>query len=315
MPEIACVNGAFVPLAEAVVSVEDRGFQFGDGVYEVIATYGGVLYAMEAHLLRLERSLSELRIDCPIRGSNPDGPGINLEKLIVEGMSRSAFDNTHIYVQITRGAAARYHGFPRPAPRPTVVLVFKELVRPPAEKRAKGVSVITTADLRWGRCDIKSIALLANILAKEEAYTAGAFEALLVDGEGYVTEGSSTSSFCVRGGTLYTTPTGPEILPSVTRAVLLQVAARLGMAVVETKVSREEYLAADEVFLAGTTTEVMPVVEIDGQAVGGGVPGPVTARLYEAFSDTVRRATGSGGSDSFNLHDVHHGLEGSLFAF
>jgi len=287
MPEIAYVNGEFMPVAEAVVSVEDRGFQFADGVYEVIATYGGAPYAMEGHLLRLERSLRELRIDCRIRGTGADGVGLDVAQVVGEGMERAGFEDTLIYMQITRGHAPRHHEFPRPVPRPTVVMTFKELIRPPAAHHETGVKAITTPDIRWGRCDIKSVALLPNILAKEEAYAAGAFEALLVDGEGNITEGSSTSAFCVRDGVVYTSPAGPEILPSITRGVILEVAAKLGVKVVETRVSRDEYLAADEVFLAGTTTEAMPIVEVDGHTIGTGEPGPVTARLRQAFLETV----------------------------
>lgn len=282
MPEVAFVNGAFMPLSEAVVSVEDRGFQFADGVYEVIATYSGVPYAMEGHLLRLERSLRELQIDCGIRG-----PEVDVEQLVAEGMERAGFDDNLIYIQITRGTASRHHEFPQPLPPPTVVMTFKELVRPPDDFYRTGVRAITTRDLRWKRCDIKSVALLPNILAKEEAHGAGAFEALLVDEGGNITEGSSTSAFCVRDGTVYTSPAGPEILPSITRGVLLDLAAEMGIDVVQTHVSRDEYLAADEVFLAGTTTEAMPVVEVDGHTIGSGVPGPVAGRLREAFLATV----------------------------
>lgn len=292
MPDIAWVNGAFMPLAEAVVPVEDRGFQFADGVYEAIATYSGVPYAMEAHLRRLERSLAELRIDCPIRGASPDGHGVDVEALVEDGMARARYDETLIYIQITRGTAPRRHSFPRPQAVPTVVLTFKELMRPRAALYEEGVQVITTRDLRWGRCDIKSVALLPNILAKEEACAAGAFEALLVDGDGNVTEGSSTSAFCVDDGIIYTSPAGPEILSSITRSVILDVARRLGIEVVESRVSRGAYLAADEVMLAGTTTEVMPVVSIDQHPVGDGRPGPVTERLRRGFREAVTSPTG-----------------------
>ncbi|MFH1571858.1 MAG: D-amino acid aminotransferase [Gemmatimonadota bacterium] len=282
MPEIAYVNGSFMPLADAVVSVEDRGFQFADGVYEVIATYGGAPYAMEAHLMRLERSLRELQIDLDVRGGD-----IDLAALVGEGMARAGFAETLVYIQVTRGTAPRHHEFPVPRARPTVVMTLKALRRPPAESYRQGVRVITAPDLRWKRCDIKSVALLPNILAKEEAHRAGAFEALLLDGDGCVTEGSSTSAFCVRGGGVYTAPASPAILPSITRGVLIDLARQIGVPVTETAVTRQEYLDADEVFLAGTTTEAMPVVEIDGHRIGDGQPGPVTRRLREAFLKTL----------------------------
>lgn len=287
MPEIAWVNGTFMPLSQAVVSVEDRGFLFADGAYEVIATYGGEPYAMESHLQRLERSLRELQIDCRIRG-----PEFDLQRMVAEGMERAGFDDTLIYIQITRGAAPRSHAFPQPSPSPTVVMTCKQLRRQPPEVYRTGVAAITVPDQRWGRCDIKSVALLPNILAKEAAHRAGAFEALLVDGDGNITEGSSTSAFCVREGTVYTTPAGPEILSSITRGVLLELAYGLGLDVVEARLCRDTYLRADEVFLAGTVTEVMSVVEIDGQPIGGGIPGPVATRLHEAYLASVGATKG-----------------------
>lgn len=282
MPEIAYVDGKFMPLAEAVVSVEDRGFQFADGVYEVLATYGGKPFAQEPHLLRLEHSLKALRIELDIRA-------YDLERIVREGIARSGFAETLVYLQITRGTAPRHHEFPAAGTRPTVVMTVKELRRPAAELYERGVKVVSTPDLRWKRCDIKSTSLLANILAKQQAAEAGAFEALLVDGQGRITEGSSTSAFCVRQGTLWTTPTGPHILPSITRGLLLELARAFKLPVREEFSTLEQYLQAEEVFLAGTTTEAMPVVRIDDHTVGDGRPGPVTRRLREAFLEYVAR--------------------------
>lgn len=280
MPEIAFVNGRFMPIGEAVVSVEDRGFQFADGVYEVVASYGGRPFALEPHLRRLEHSLGALRIGLDIRA-------YGLESLVREAITRSAFAETLVYIQITRGTAPRHHEFPAATTSPTVVMTVKELRRPAAQLYQTGVKVVSAPDLRWKRCDIKSTSLLANILAKQQAFEAGAFEALLVDGEGRVNEGSSTSAFCVRQGVIWTAPAGPHILPSITRGLLLDLAGGLGMPVREQFATLQDYCRADEVFLAGTTTEAMPVVQIDDQQVGGGRPGPVTGRLRQAFLDYV----------------------------
>lgn len=280
MPEVAFVNGRFMPLGEAVVSVEDRGFQFADGVYEVVASYAGRPFAMEPHLRRLEHSLAALRIGLDIHAYGVEG-------LVREGIARSGFAETLVYIQITRGAAPRHHEFPARETPPTVVMTVKELRRPAPQLYQTGVKVVSSPDLRWKRCDIKSTSLLANILAKQQATEAGAFEALLVDEEGRVNEGSSTSAFCVRKGQIWTAPAGPHILPSITRGLLLDLARQCGIAVREAFCTLEEYCRADEVFLAGTTTEAMPVVRIDDRQVADGKPGPVTGRLRQAFLDYV----------------------------
>ena len=276
--EVAYVNGEFLPIGEAKVSIEDRGFQFADGVYEVVSTYGGRPYAMAAHLERLQSSLRELRIEFDTSG---------LSTVIQEGIDRAGFDEALVYLQITRGAAPRHHEFPTGTPAPTVVMTVKQLHRPDPELHINGVPVITTPDLRWRRCDIKSIALLPNILAKQLAHEAGAYEALLIDENGKVTEGSSTSSFRVTGGAVYTSPPGPHILPSITRGVLIGLIRQFGIELCEMFSTIEQYRSADEVFLAGTTTEAMPVIRIDDTGIGSGTPGPVTRRIREAFVDSV----------------------------
>ncbi len=276
MPELACVNGQFVPLHQAVIPIEDRGFQFADGVYEVIGTYGGVLFAMEEHMRRLQGSLAALRIACDIERAG-------LRALIERGVRDCGFSEVLVYVQITRGVAPRHHEFPAPSPTPTVVMTFKELKRLPQALYDSGVSVVSTGDQRWQRCDVKSVSLLANILAKQEAHERGAFEALLVNGVGLVTEGSSTSAFCMRDGALYTAPLGPHILPSITRKILLELAGQLAIPIREEFSTLAQFKGADEAFLAGTTTEAIGIVELDGVAVGSGRPGPITRRLRAAF--------------------------------
>jgi len=277
--EVAYVNGRFLPIDEATVSIDDRGFQFADGVYEVVSTYSGRPYAMAAHMERLQRSLQEIRIAFDVTG---------LTAVVEEGIRRGGFDEALVYIQITRGVAPRHHEFPAQSPQPTVDMTVKRLRRPNPTLHETGVSVITTPDLRWKRCDIKSIALLPNILAKQLAHEAGAYEALLVDEHQHVTEGSSTSSFRVAGGAVFTSPPGPHILSSITRGVLIELIRNIGIELREEFSTVEAYRAAEEVFLAGTTTEAMPVVRIDDTQIGDGIPGPVTRRLRRAFEESLR---------------------------
>ncbi len=276
MPEIAFINSKFMPLEEAVVPIEDRGYQFADGVYEVVATYHGKPFAMAPHLKRLQRSLEEIRIDLDI-----DVYG--LEGLVEEGIRRGGFAETLIYIQITRGVAARRHDYHQTSMQPTVVMTIKELHRPQADLYTNGVRLITADDQRWKRCDIKTIALLPNILAKQAAAEAGAFEALLIDAKGQVTEGSSTSAFCVRDGVLWTSPQGAHILPSITRGIILDVAQQLEIPIREEFSTLEQFIRADEVFICGTSTESLPVVQIDDHIINSGAPGPITQKIREQF--------------------------------
>lgn len=270
MPDIAYVNGRFGPLADAVVSVEDRGFQFGDGVYEVIRTYRGQPFSIEAHLVRLERSAEALQL--------PLGYGrAEWTSLIHEGLRLSRFPETKIYLQITRGPAPRDHPFPLDL-APTTVLTFRELRPLEPSIRNAGVQAMTVEDIRWGRCDIKSVNLLANVLARQEAKEGGAFEAILVRG-GMVTEGSVSNVMMVRNGAIQTAPEGIRILSGVTRAIVLELARKEGLPISEDFVSREDLLTASEVFLTGTTVEVLSVVGVDGRAIGDGKPGPVSRLL------------------------------------
>ncbi|MBS0159279.1 MAG: D-amino-acid transaminase [Nitrospira sp.] len=270
MPDIACVNGRFGPLAEAVVSVEDRGFQFGDGVYEVIRTYRGRPFAIDEHLSRLERSAQALQLSLGYTKAR-------WIALIEEGLRRSSLPETKIYLQITRGQAPRDHPFPAEL-SPTTVLTFRELHPLDRSVRQAGVQAILLEDIRWGRCDIKSVNLLANVLARQRAKEAGVFEAILLR-DGAVTEGSVSNVMVVQNGTILTAPEGPRILSGVTRAKVLELAKKEGIPVAETVVRREDLLGASEVFLTGTTVEVLPVVRVDGQAIGPAVPGPMTQLL------------------------------------
>jgi D-alanine transaminase len=280
VPDIAFVNGRFLPLADAVVSVEDRGFQFGDGVYEVIRTYGGRPFEVEAHLARLDRSAQALGLSQPY----PHG---RWTALIEEGVGRAAYDEAKVYLQVTRGAAPRDHAYTADLV-PTVVMTVREFHPLSRTVYETGVEVMTTDDLRWGRCDIKSVNLLGNVLARQQAKRAGVFEAVLVK-DGLVTEGAVSNVMAVRKGSVVTAPEGPRILSGVTRSIVLQLARREGLPV------REEYLplagltSADEVFLTGTTVEVLGVVRIDGKAIGSGQPGPLTRLLAERFTEHAAR--------------------------
>ncbi|HXV68924.1 MAG TPA: D-amino-acid transaminase [Nitrospira sp.] len=270
MPDIAFVNGRFLPLKDATVSVDDRGFQFGDAVYEVIRTYRGVPFELAAHLQRLDRSAAALSLPQPYsRGE--------WTQWIQRGLSQAGYQEAKVYIQITRGVAPRDHVFPSAA-TPTVVMTIQEFHPLALRVRQDGVTAATCEDLRWGRCDIKSVNLLANVLAREEAKKAGVFEAILVK-DGVVTEGSVSNVMAVQSGTIVTAPEGPRILSGVTRTVILSLAKQEGMPVEERFLSVDSLYTSDEVFLTGTTLEVLGVVRIDGKSIGSGQPGPVTKTL------------------------------------
>jgi len=278
MPEVVYLNGQFVPPEEAVVSINDRGFLFGDAVYEVVRSYRGRLWALEPHLQRLRRSLSEV-----------DLHGVDIEQLrqvIEEACRRSGFAEANVYIQVTRGVAPRRHAYSR-AMRPTVLVQVRDIGPMVDPRMDEGVEAITAPDLRWRRCDIKSTNLLANVLARTRATDQGAFEAILVDEEGYVTEATAASVFCVEEGVVLTRPAGPEILPSITRAVVIELAQEQQIPLREERVSVARFRKAQEVFLAGTGDEVCPVVKLDGAAIGDGRPGSITKRLLEAFRAKV----------------------------
>lgn len=275
MPDIAFVNGRFLPWHEATVSIDDRGFQFGDAVYEVIRTYRGVPFKLAAHCARLERSARALDLVQPYSR-------LQWERWIHQGLSLAGYQNAKIYIQITRGVAPRDHGFPSHA-SPTVVMTIREIHALAPEVRQKGVSACTVEDLRWGRCDIKSVNLLANVLAREQARKAGVFEAILIK-DGHVTEGAVSNVMTIQGGALVTTPEGPQILSGVTRTVVLELAKEEGLAVEERFISVESLYSAEEVFLTGTTIEVLGVVQIDGKMIGDGAPGPATKALAARWS-------------------------------
>jgi D-alanine transaminase len=275
VPEIAYVNGEFLPLDRALVHVEDRGFQFADAVYEVVRTYGGRPFAVDDHLGRLFRSLKSVEIRHGFTAPQLTG-------LIHEAVQRAAFPEAMVYLQISRGQARRHRGFPADA-LPTLVMTVRELEASAAMRT--GVSVITVPDTRWMHCDIKSVGLLANVLAYNVARQAGAHDAIFVEADGNVNEATAGNLFVVTGNVLRTPPKGPRILAGVTRDKLLRTA---GMPVAEERIRKDELYSAVEIFISSTTAEVVPVIAVDGKPIGAGIPGPIARRVYEAFVATLR---------------------------
>jgi D-alanine transaminase len=279
LSRIAYVNGQYVRHDEAAIHIEDRGYQFADGVYEVCGIRGGKLMDEALHLERLQRSLSELRIAMPMALAA-------LRHVVREVVRRNRIRNGMVYFQITRGVAPRDHPFP-PAGTPSSLVITAKRLNEARVARAveQGVAVVTRVDERWARRDIKSISLLPNILAKQSAREAGAYEAWLVDREGFVTEGSSTNAWIVdREGRVVTRPAGHDILNGITRRVLFEAAKRAGIEVVERKFTVDEAKAAREAFLSASSAIIIPVVSIDGESIGNGAPGSVTMRLREAYA-------------------------------
>lgn len=274
MPELAYLNGKFMPIEDAMVPIEDRGYQFGDAVYEVIASVDGKLFCLEEHLDRLERSMKAL--------SFPSISRDDVRDAILKIFTRSGFSRAGVYIQISRGVAPRDHLFPVSSTL-QVVMTVRDVKEVPQEYREKGISVITVKDFRWGRCDIKTVQLLPNAMAKQQAFEAGVYDAIFVSAQGVVREATSSNLFVVKDGQLITHPLTENILPGITRMVVLDLCKELQLPVEERFYSTEELFDADEAFLTGTTTEVLPIVRIDKKNIGGGKIGPVAGRLAEAF--------------------------------
>lgn len=282
MSRVAYVNGRYVPHRAAMVHVEDRGYQFADGVYEVVTVRGGRLIDEEPHLDRLDRSLGELRIASPMTR----GP---LKVVLREVLRRNGVTDGIVYLQVTRGVARRDHPFPARAEPALVVTAARK--RPPARAAIEqGVAARSVPDIRWKRCDIKSVSLLPNVLAKQQAREAGAYEAWLVDDEGRVTEGASTNAWIVtRDGELVTRPTGDDILAGITRASVAKLAQARGMRFVERPFTLDEAKAAREAFITSATSFVLPIVKIDDAVIGNGRAGSIAlalADLYDEYAET-----------------------------
>jgi len=276
MPRTAYVNGRYLPHADAQVHIEDRGFQFADGVYEVITVVGGRLADEEGHLDRLDRSLGELRIPWPVQRQS-------LRLILRELVARNRVRNGLLYIQVTRGVAARDFRFPAD-PAPSLVLTCRHTRFQSPQQLRDGVAVITLPDIRWLRRDIKSVALLPQVLGKQRAAEAGAFEAWQVDPDGTVTEGCSSNAWIVGAdGVLVTRPASNLILNGITRQSILRIAAEMGIPFTERAFTVEEAKGAREAFISSASSFALPVTRIDGQTIGDGRPGLLCRRLRDAY--------------------------------
>ncbi|MES1197173.1 MAG: D-amino-acid transaminase [Pseudomonadota bacterium] len=278
MSRIAYVNGAYRPLRHAAVSIEDRGFQFADAAYEVWGVRAGRLLDDAGHYKRLHRTLSELRIAWKM-------PDRSLGAILRETMRRNRVRDGIVYLQISRGVASRDHVFPPPATPPTIVVTAKTLNPKSLDARAQnGIAVTTTPDIRWDRCDLKTVGLLPNVLARQAAKEQGAFEAWFVDADGLVTEGTASNAWIVDAqGRLRTRALSNAILHGVTRATLVKLAEERQIPIVEEAFSVEDAKSAREAFITSASNAAVPVIAIDGARIGEGKPGPVALRLRAAY--------------------------------
>ncbi len=274
MPELAYINGTFLPIEKATVPVEDRGYQFGDAVYEVIASYDGRLIFMDEHMARLDRSLKELSF-----------PQISIDQVrsaVIELFDRAKIERAEIYLQISRGVAPRTHAFPENADT-QFIMTARKVPEIPENVRQHGAKAITVEDLRWGRCDIKTVQLLYNALAKQKALDSGVFDAIFISQDNIVREATSSNLFIVADGKLITHPLTSNILPGVTRAKIIEICGKKNLPVNEQLYNKETLLKSDEVFLTGTITEVLSIVEIDEAKIGNGKVGPIANQLFDAL--------------------------------
>jgi D-alanine transaminase len=282
MSRIAYVNGRYVPHRTAAVHIEDRGYQFADGVYEVVPVLKGKLIDEDLHLERLAFSLGELAIQPPMSREA-------LKLVLREVLRRNEIDRGILYFQVTRGVAPRDHKFPVAA-RPSLVITAKRLKPVPAKYLEEGISVITLPDIRWKRCDIKTISLLPNVLGKQRAAEEGAYEAWQIDPEGNVTEGTSTNAWIVtKDRKIVTRPLGNEILPGVTRRALLDMLQATEYTLEERSFALSEALEAAEAFLTSSSVFLLPITRIDGETVANGKPGPLALRLRQIYLDHADR--------------------------
>jgi D-alanine transaminase len=272
MPELACLNGKIMPIEAAMVPIDDRGYQFGDAVYEFIASFNGRLFALEPHLDRLENSLRALNY--------PPVSRQEVHEAINETFTRAGLPNGGVYLQISRGVAPRNHAIPGDL-RPQIAITVRELPSGPDTLRQSGARVITVPDIRWGRCDIKTTQLLPNTLAKQQALDSGAHDAVFISPEGFVREGTTFNVFILDKGCLLTHPKTPRILPGITRDQVIDICREQAIPVHEVYFDKARLLAAEEVFSSGTVTEVMPIVQVDGHPIGTGRPGPMAGRIFE----------------------------------
>jgi D-alanine transaminase len=274
--KLVYLNGEYLPLNEAKVSVLDRGFIFGDGVYEVIPAYGGKALRFEHHMQRLQNSLDAVRITNPL--SNSQWQEV-LNKLITETGSQDQY----LYFHITRGVASRDHKFPEET-KPTVFVMSSILQPVEPELLETGISAVTLDDIRWQYCNIKAIALLPNILLRQQAVDQDAMEAILIR-DGDMTEGAASNIFIVSNGVIKTPPKGEKLLPGITRDLVVELAKTHDMAIEEVSISEKEFLCADEIWLTSSTKEILPITQINGQRVADGKPGAVWRDMYDKYQD------------------------------
>ena len=280
------LNGQFLPVTEAKISVLDRGFIFGDGVYEVIPVYSRHIFRLPEHLQRLSNSLNSIKL------TNPHSDA-EWEKIIRELVARNEPQDQYLYLHITRGVANRDHAFPNPPVPPTVFLMSNPLNTPPVTLLQSGISAITTQDNRWLRCDIKAISLLPNVLLRQMAIDAGCAETIMIRDDAYLTEGSSSNIFVVKNGVLLAPPKDNLMLPGITYDVLLELAAANNIPHQVRKIHVNEVFGADELLLTSSTKEVLAVTLLDGKLIGTGKPGEMFTklyRLYQEFKQEVMRA-------------------------
>jgi D-alanine transaminase len=279
----ACWNGEEMPLAEVRVPALDRGFLFGDAIYEVIRVYRGQPFLFADHLARLQRNFQKLNI--------PADSDLIAQRAR-QTLDHSGIQNGSIYIQVTRGEAPRTHHFPHPAVTPNELIYVRALGDGERQLRETGGRAILIPDVRWKRCDIKSTNLLANCLGAEEAYQRGCQEALFVAEDGTLIEGTHTSLFGVRQGAILTAPLGEHVLPGITRKLVLRLAGHAGIPVIEQALHRDRLKEIDELFLTGTTTEILPIVDVEGTAIGSGCVGPIVRSLQQAYVAAIAEECG-----------------------
>jgi len=279
----ACLNGTFLPLEDACVPVMDRGFLFGDGVYEVIPVYGGKLFRLAHHLKRLENSLQAVRIGNPLSGKE-------WETMLMELVSRNEGADQAVYLQVTRGVAAkRDHAFPADT-RPTLFAMSTTMATAVDIGTITGATAITLPDIRWNHCNIKAITLLPNVMLRQQAVDAGAVEAILIK-DGYAIEGAASNVFIVKNDLLITPPNGPALLPGITRDLIIELAANHAIPFREADITEAELFAADEIWLSSSTREISPVTLLDDTVISAGKPGPLWKRmitLYQEYKAALR---------------------------
>jgi D-alanine transaminase len=279
---IGFFNGEFIPVEQQVVPIDERGHNFGDGIYEVIKVYNGEPFLMREHLERMDASAKAIRLEMPYTIEE-------LEGLIREGVQRSGLPNCDVYIQITRGIATRLHAFPKDTPA-AVAMTIRESRPVPPQYWEDGIGIMLLVDERWVNCYIKSLNLLPNILAKQTASDNGYYEAVFFR-DGFITEGSSTNAFAIKDGKLYTTPATKRILHGITRTAVLKLANELNVPVVEEDFTPQFLVDADEAFITSTSIEVMPITNVEGKKIADGKPGPITRQLQAAYRALYAKQT------------------------